>query len=207
MGKVLALFDFDGTVTEKDTMIEFVRYIKGKSSLRNSMIALAPWYLLHKLGLYSSTELKERFLSWHFKGVKEEDLEKMGEKFCQFQLPEILREKALSQIQRHRMQQHEVFIISASLEIWLKPWLEFQKIPYASTKGEYIDGKFTGRLATPNLKGEEKVKLIKERYNLNEYEKIYAYGDTPSDKPMLALAHISRYKPFRGKVSTQDKKL
>ena len=33
--------------------------------------------------------------------------------------------------------------------------------------------------------------------DLSAFEKIYAYGDTKGDLPMLKLAHESFYKPFR----------
>ena len=44
--------------------------------------------------------------------------------------------------------------------------------------------------------GLEKVRRIKKKYNLNKYAKIYAYGDTEGDKPMLDIADISFYRAF-----------
>jgi phosphatidylglycerophosphatase C len=60
-------------------------------------------------------------------------------------------------------------------------------------------GRLTGRLLGKNCHGEEKVKRIVERYPLNEYDEIYAYGDDHSDKPMLKLATHSFFRPFREK--------
>ena len=41
------------------------------------------------------------------------------------------------------------------------------------------------------------IKDSKEKYDLLGFNKIYAYGDTKGDLPMLDLAHESFYKPFR----------
>jgi HAD superfamily hydrolase (TIGR01490 family) len=200
MSKKLALFDFDGTMTSKDTMLEFIRFAKGKNSLNFSYILLSPILLLMRMGLYPREKAKERLLSYHFKGWSREDLEEQASTFCKDILPNLLRDKALHQLQDHRMKGHDVFIVTASLDLWLKPWFDFHKIPYASSQGEFVDGVFTGKLSAPNLNGREKVKAVKNRFNLEEYETIFAYGDTPGDKPMLALAHVPRYKPFRGEI-------
>jgi phosphatidylglycerophosphatase C len=55
----------------------------------------------------------------------------------------------------------------------------------------------TGRIEGKNIHGEQKTVSIREQWNLQEYAEIYAYGDSDSDKAMLALATKSFYKPFR----------
>jgi len=41
------------------------------------------------------------------------------------------------------------------------------------------------------------VRRILAAYDLSQYDEVYAYGDTKGDKPMLGLATIAFYKPFR----------
>jgi phosphoserine phosphatase len=55
----------------------------------------------------------------------------------------------------------------------------------------------TGKIKGKNNHGEQKAMNIRELWNLNEYEEIYAYGDSPGDRPMMDLATKSFYKPFR----------
>ena len=43
----------------------------------------------------------------------------------------------------------------------------------------------------------EKVRRVKERYNLDDYDHIYAYGDSRGDKELLELADEGFYQPFR----------
>ena len=50
--KVLALFDFDGTLTKKDTMFEFIRFSKGNLMLLIGLIISFPILVLYKLGFY-----------------------------------------------------------------------------------------------------------------------------------------------------------
>jgi phosphoserine phosphatase len=60
-------------------------------------------------------------------------------------------------------------------------------------KNDMITGKIVGK----NCHGEEKVRRIMEQYVISDYSSIHAYGDTSGDRPMLALAHHSFFRPFR----------
>jgi phosphoserine phosphatase len=75
-------------------------------------------------------------------------------------------------------------------------WCQANNIKLISTCLESRNGKLTGSFLTPDCSGEEKVKRIKEMYFLEQYEKIYAYGDTKSDLPMLELADYKFYRRF-----------
>jgi phosphoserine phosphatase len=64
------------------------------------------------------------------------------------------------------------------------------------TKLEVKDGILTGQLATKNCYGSEKVRRIREIYNIDECEHIYAYGDSRGDKELLDFADESFYQFF-----------
>ena len=65
-----------------------------------------------------------------------------------------------------------------------------------NNKLKYENDICTGKLLGNDCNGLEKVRKIKEIYNLSKYEKIYAYGDTDGDKPMLDIADIAFYRKF-----------
>lgn len=197
MKKKLAVFDFDGTLTSKDSMLEFIRYTQGSSALYGSLLMLSPFLILYKLGLFSNAKAKQMLLRQHFKGRDEQWLSEKAESFCRKKLPNFLREKALDQLQFHRQNQHDVVIITASLDFWVKPWLERQKLDYICTVSEFIDGKFTGRIVGENCYGPEKLRRLKARYQLDQYDTIYAYGDSRGDREILKAATRGFYKPFR----------
>ena len=60
-----------------------------------------------------------------------------------------------------------------------------------------MDGKITGKLINGNCYGNEKVLRVMRLVNIEDYEEIYAYGDSRGDKELLSIAHKPFYKPFR----------
>jgi HAD superfamily phosphoserine phosphatase-like hydrolase len=97
----------------------------------------------------------------------------------------------------HKHNNHQIVIVSASTEYWIKPWSEKMGLSLISTKLEIIENKLTGNFSGKNCHGEEKVKRIRDFYDLDKFENIYAYGDSDGDKQMLKIANKSFYKPFR----------
>ncbi|HEX2898758.1 MAG TPA: HAD-IB family hydrolase [Bacteroidia bacterium] len=192
----LALFDFDGTLTRHDTMFAFVEFAKGKSKLLWSLIALAPILFLNKIGQYPSEKAKQRFLKFHFDGMSRTELEALGTTFCADELPRLFREDALEKLHFHRSKGHEVYVVTASLDIWVQPWLDTQNLKGICTVAAWDDDAFHGEFAGPNCNGPEKARRLQEEVDLSMFERIYAYGDTKGDQEMLALAHRKYYRKF-----------
>jgi phosphatidylglycerophosphatase C len=193
----LALFDFDGTITRKDSFIDFIKYIHGSRRFYRGAVTLLPWIIGYAVKQVRNTQLKERFLTYYFKGTPVERFNEMGRRYAAERIPAILRDKALERIEWHRSLNHRLVLVSASIDSWLIGWCEQQKMELISTKVESIDGKLTGRLDGTNCHGQEKIRRIRAVIDLKQYNKIYAYGDSSGDKPMLALAQEAFYKPFR----------
>ena len=66
-----------------------------------------------------------------------------------------------------------------------------------STELEVKNGELTGKFSTPNCNGIEKVKRIKEKYNLSEYDEIHVFGNSNGDLPMIELGTHKYYKFFK----------
>lgn len=194
--RTLALFDFDGTITYKDTLFAFIRFVKGRSRFFWGMIRLLPMLIANKLGFIPNDKAKEKLLAYFFKGMNYATFKRYGEKFCEEKLPQILKQAALDKINWHRSKHHRVVVVSASVEEWIRPWTESMGIELLCTEMEINDNRLTGRFSTPNCNGEEKVKRIKELIDLNDYPVIYAYGDSKGDEAMLAIATKPLYKHF-----------
>lgn len=197
MEKRIALFDFDGTVTSHDTMLVFLRYLRGGPSYMLQMLLLVPVFAALKLGLLSNHRAKEIMLTRFIGGMEEPDLKRACEGFTQTVLPRIIRPAALARIREHQQQKAEVVVVSAAPAYWVQAWCANHGIRLIATRLEVKDGKLTGKIQGRNCHGEEKVARIREAYDLSRYSEIHAYGDTEGDKPMLALAHHAHYKPFR----------
>ena len=109
----------------------------------------------------------------------------------------ILRPLAMQKLNWHKQNGDKIVIVSASLEKYLAPWREKNGFELIASRLEVRDERITGNLAGLNCHGKEKVRRIKEKYDLLGFNKICAYGDTKGDLPMIDLAHESFYKPFR----------
>lgn len=203
--KKLVLFDFDGTITAKDTLIEFVRFYRGKNQYFFGMVMLAPILALYATRLIPNWKAKQYFLSRYFKGEKISEFNIRCQKFSTGILPSLIRPQALKAIQAYRNENNVTLaVVTASAENWVKPWCEQHGLICLATKLEVKEGMITGKFSGKNCYGDEKVCRIREYFQLPEYTEITAYGDSSGDKQMLELAHNRFYKPFRNKQLTVD---
>lgn len=196
MPRRIAFFDFDGTITTKDTLLEFVRHHKGSFRLYLGFLLTSPWMVAYKLKLISNQKAKEKFLSFFFHNYPLAKFHELCASFAKEAIPQLIRPKALEEITRLQQAGAEVVIVSASPENWIRPWSDRTGLQLLSTRLVVKDEKLTGKIMGRNCHGEEKVRRIKEAFTLSDYDEVYAYGDTRGDLPMLRMANISFYKPF-----------
>ena len=199
MKNKIAFFDFDGTISITDSFAKFIQHSLGNVRFYTGIIVLSPLLVAYKLKIITNDQMKQFALSYFFKGMSEENFNNIAGKYSLYQLENIVREEALKRILWHQVKGHRVVIVSASVENWLKPWCKKQGVELISTKIEFVDGKVTGKLLSKNCYGPEKVRRIHEKYNMDDYEYIYAYGDTRGDKEMLEMSNEGTFKPFRKK--------
>jgi HAD superfamily hydrolase (TIGR01490 family) len=196
----IAFFDLDGTVTSKDTLPALLKFIKGKIRYYAGLIILSPVLTLYVLGFISNHRAKEILLSHFLKGMDLDKFNFLCRKFVETKLPFLLRKEALHEIRRHIKNNTQVVIVSASPENWVLPWCNRYNIACIATKLEVVNNRLTGKIEGKNCHGTEKARNILKAYNLSHYSKIYAYGNSRGDLPMLSLATDSYYKPFIEKV-------
>lgn len=195
--KKIAFFDFDGTITTKDTLLEFIRFCKGSTRLYWGFLLNSPLLVAYKAGIISNQKAKERILTHFFGKMPVTEFNKLGDDFAAGPLETFLRPKAILEINKLKETGFEVVIVSASAENWLRHWSDQNGLTLIASKMEARKECITGKLAGKNCHGEEKVRRIQSLFNLGEYRDIYCYGDTSGDKPMLSLGTISFYQPFR----------
>lgn len=192
----LVLFDFDGTLTRKDTLFEIIKYIKGKSSFYRGILCLSPFLSLYQLKLISAKKTKERMLKYFFKGMEYDIFIEKCNGFGKDILPSLIKNDALKALNNHKLSGHDIYIVSASAEEWLKVWCHDKGISCIATRLEVKENKLTGKINGKNCNGMEKVNRIRETIDLSLYQNIVVYGDTQGDKPMLQLATEAHYRPF-----------
>lgn len=194
--KTLALFDFDGTISREDSLMLFLEYMVGKKRMQSGFVRLSHILILYRIGLVGGSYAKERIFKYFFSGMPAKYFNDRAEKFAHSTLSRNVKRSALDRINWHLRKQHKVVVVSASIENYLKPWAKSMGLDLISTKLEVRDEKVTGNYKGKNCKGKEKSKRIKEELELGHFEKIYAYGDTKDDEPMLNLADEKFYRSF-----------
>jgi len=194
--RVIAFFDFDGTITTKDIFGDFIRYRLKNGLSKNRIIQCLPVMLLYTCRLITNSTAKKRVFSKLFKGTKEGDFKKWADYYSSNILPSYLRKSAIQQIEWHKAEGHEVFIVSANFDLILQPFASLNEVGVISTELEIFNGLLTGNFATPNCYGIEKVTRIKKLFDLEAYSSTYAYGDSNGDTDMLMLATNKFYRYF-----------
>lgn len=192
----LALFDFDGTITTHDSFREFLLFIFGTKRFLLGLIALSPWLLGYVLKIIANDKAKKRVVDWFLRDMGRDEFDKLVKDFVQKKLNRMVRQSAMKKILWHLQQDHKIIVVSASFEDYLKVWCDQHQLEIIGTKLEWEDGKLTGKFATNNCYGPEKVKRIKTYLNLEEFEEIYAYGDSRGDREMLEIAQHKGYRVF-----------
>jgi phosphatidylglycerophosphatase C len=197
VSQTIAFFDFDGTITTRDTLLEFIKFSKGKFRFYVGFAINSPWLIALKLKLISNQAAKEKILTWFFHNNTVSHFQQTCDRFAAEIIPNLIRPKALQEITTLKEKGIPVVIVSASPENWIRPWTGPNSIDLIATRLEAHEAKLTGRIQGRNCHGTEKVERINQVFRLSDYSKIYAYGDTGGDKPMLRLATNAFYKPFR----------
>ena len=139
---------------------------------------------------------KQITFSYFFKGMSENDYLLKCRSFKEV-INQILRSEAMRKIAQHKSEGHQLIIVSASMEDWILPWAQendFNQV--LSTKVEVQDAKLTGKFATANCHGEQKVFRVKQYIPDFSDAFFYAYGDSSGDKELLEFADESFYREF-----------
>jgi phosphatidylglycerophosphatase C len=197
VSQTIAFFDFDGTITTKDTLLEFIKYSKGRFKFTLGFLLNSPWLVAFRLKLISNQAAKERILTWFFRNTPLSDFQQICNQFAEDIIPKLLRPKAMEEIETLRKKGATIVVVSASPENWIRPWAGSLEIELIATRLQVKENTLTGKITGKNCHGREKVNRIHELYQLPDYSIVYAYGDSSGDKPMLQLANTAFYKPFR----------
>ena len=192
--KQVVAFDFDGTLTTRDTLLAIIRYAKGTRAFLWGFLSHAHLLVLMKLGFYPNWKAKQRVFSYFFSGMSLDVFDALCQQFAADNR-HLLRPDGIQAVQQAQADGAEVLIVSASIDNWVQPF--FPSIKVVGTQIEVANGRLTGRFLTPNCYGEEKVRRILALYpDRHEYH-LTAYGDSRGDKQLLAFADEAHYKPFR----------
>jgi phosphatidylglycerophosphatase C len=160
------------------------------------ILVLSPVLVAYKLGVMNGSKAKAVFFRKFFGGLNHDEVKQSAVDYWKKHETQLLRKEAVEKLQWHLENGHQIYIVSASADIWLKPIAEWLKVGLICTKMEVDGNTITGEILGENCNRAEKAKRIKSEIDLSAFSEVYAYGDTAGDQEMLALASKPFFKKF-----------
>lgn len=198
-GPPLVAFDFDGTLTVRDSFTAFLKWRVSPARHALGMIRLFPAAVAYVFDR-NRGKIKAAAVREFLRGVSVEDLERQARAFAQSQAPRLFRPDALAVWRRWRAKGARLVIVTASPDIVVAPFARGlgADLLIGSRLAIDADGKVVGSLDGANCRGAEKVTRLREIFG-DDLSLAAAYGDTSGDREMLAIAQEKGYRIFRGK--------
>ena len=145
--RIVAAFDFDGTITTSDSLREFVRYAVGNVGFVAGVIRAALSLVGALLGTCDRGTTKAHFLTATIGGMRESELRDAAQRYVKGQLTALIRPEMVERVREHQRHGHEIVLVSASPALYLELWaaqLGFDAV--LATELEFRDGRCTGCL-------------------------------------------------------------
>lgn len=194
--KTVAAFDFDGTITFRDTLLPFLLRFVGLRRLIYSIARASPLLVLYLIGKISNEQAKERLIFFALRGKR---VEIIRGNVVEWVKTIRMRPEMLERIRWHKSNGHYCVLVSASVDVYVEEMANYLNFNDFACTGLSVDNKglLTGFFSTPNCWGEQKVHRLQEIVGPLDQVMLYAYGDSAGDLPMLRVA---QYAWMRGKV-------
>ena len=192
--KVVAVFDFDGTITRADSLLPFCRQVAGSfPAFLAGLLACLPILLLFALKAVSNHSAKEALLRRFLRGRDASDLGRIIDEFIRNRLASLVNRAALDRIAWHQSHDHQLIVLSASPELYLVPWARSHGISNVlGTRFDLSALRILGR----NCSGAEKIARLEGFLgSLGGYE-LHVYADSSSDLPLLECATQRYWRSF-----------
>ena len=191
-------FDFDGTLTLRDSFTQFLRWRAGAGGWYLGLTRMAP-DLLAYAGDRDRGRLKAASVREFLKGVPRVQLDADAEAFAGQVWPGFLRYDALACWNDWGRKGAHRVIVTASPETTVAPFA--RRLQAEALLGTQLvfdgDDRVTGAFAGSNCRGEEKVRRLRAVYG-DDVKLVAAYGDTSGDTEMLAMADEAGFRVFKG---------
>ena len=188
----IAVFDLDGTITYKDTYVEFLLLCLKKRPLRILRVGELVLYLfLYKTGLRSNHWLKAKYLGTVAGGLGGYELETISAEFCAKTMAKNIKPKALAELSRLKAQGVTLVLATASFSFYVECLSAELEMDYLLCSKAKLDseGRITGALDGKNCIGVEKANRLKLLMNLQGWKNISsAYSDDIVDLPLFSMA-------------------
>lgn len=194
--KVLSVFDFDGTLTRRDSFVPFLKFAFGKRVFLVRMIKLLPAVIRYVGKGMTRDELKAVLIANFLTGVKAEWLEAKAAEFCAVFWAHLMRPAGLKSVASEIESGALATICSASPTLVLKPFADRLGIKLIATELVVLDGRLTGEISGNNCRCEAKVLRLEAVYGSLDQYRLRAWGDSRGDHELLSAAQDAHWRHF-----------
>ncbi len=197
--RAIVAFDFDGTLTIRDSFTEFLRWRAGRGGWALGLVKLAPAVATYARDR-DRGRIKAASVREFLRGVPRAELEAEAERFADRVWDRFMRPDALKVWNDWGQRGAHRVIVTASPETTVAPFAH--RLGAEALLGTPLvfdaDDRVTGAFASPNCRGEEKVRRLRAVYG-DDVRLAAAYGDTSGDTEMLAIADAPGFRVFTGR--------
>jgi phosphatidylglycerophosphatase C len=196
----LVAFDFDGTLTCRDSFAAFLAWRAGPIGFAAGLAALVP-----AMAAYTRDRdrgaLKAALVGRFLGGLTRGELTDLARRFHAARGESLMRPDALACWRDWRARGARLYIVTASPEMLVAPFAEALGADgLIGTRLAFdAEGRLAGALEGANCRGPEKVARLRQA--LGETARLAAaYGDSDGDHAMLALADAPGLNVFKARA-------
>jgi len=192
-------FDFDGTLTIRDSFTAFLRWRAGRRGWAMGLVRMAPAVAAYARDR-DRGRIKAASVREFLRGVDRMTLAAEAEAFAAEAWDRFMRPDALACWDDWGLRGAHRVIVTASPEQTVAPFA--RRLGAEALLGTSLvfdaDDRITGAFVGANCRGEEKVRRLRAAYG-EDVQIAAAYGDTSGDTEMLAMAAEPGFRVFRGR--------
>ena len=190
----MVAFDFDGTMTVRDSFTAFLKWRAGSFRYAVGCLKLTPQIVVYLFDR-NRGKLKAAAVREFLKGSRQDQLQEEARRFAEKNAGRLMRPDAVETWRRWRTKGAKTIIVTASPDFVVAPFARgLGADGLIGTELAFdADGRCLGVFA-----GHEKVRRLREVYGA-DVRLTAAHGDTAGDKEMLAIADEAGYRVFKGR--------
>ncbi|MCD6086716.1 MAG: HAD-IB family phosphatase [Candidatus Hydrothermae bacterium] len=196
----LIVFDFDGTITKRDSFLPLVFFFATRMWRHYLLLPFLLFFLMYKVNLLSTFALKKLFAFFFLRGRRLNQVKRLTSRFWHTKFSAFVDPEILSIFYKNLKERNRVIINSASFAFVVEEFCEFLGISaevlgtHATIRGEY----FTGKIGE-ECRGKIKVLRLHRLIGNGDNYFIEVFSDNSSDVPLFSVADIAYKVERKGK--------